>query len=114
MRANASLRMTSNYPVIPHRKRFMESEGTRASDIFRTVASWDPQNPGRGSSALGSHMTLAGGADIARRGKYCTWRCLANKKLRPILPLLCLSEPVQWHRVEIIFARLNPFGALNE
>ncbi len=72
MRANASLRMTSNSPVIPHRKRFVGSEGTRASDTFRTVASWDPENPGGGSSALGSQMSLAGGADIFYVGKYCT------------------------------------------
>ena len=84
----------------------MGSEGTRASDIFRTVASWDPENPGGGSSALGSQMTLAGGADIFRGGKYCTIvseleLALPCKRMRPILPLLCLSEPVQWHRVEI-------------
>ena len=73
MRANASLHVRSNSPVIPDRKkRYMGSEGTRASDIFRTVASWDPENPGGGSSALGSQMTLAGGADILRGGKYCT------------------------------------------
>jgi len=65
----ASLRMTSNCPVTPPRKRFKGSEETRLS--FRTPALWDPENPGGGSSALGSQMTLAGGADIVCGFKYC-------------------------------------------
>ena len=59
---------------------------------------------------MGSQMTLAGGADIVRGGEYCTivselelaLPCI--KTAQNFLPLLCLSEPVQWHRVEINLA----------